>query len=51
MGGLVLLGRIPTALVAWDTAPPWFHIGVLLLIVLVALLGAKLSELRMQSIS
>ena len=50
MGGVVLLGRIPTAMIAWSTAPPWFHIGVLLLIVPAALLGAKLSELRMQSV-
>ena len=49
MGGLVLLGRVPTALVAWSTAPPWFHIGVLLLIIPAALLGAKLSELRTRS--
>jgi hypothetical protein len=46
MGGLVLLGRVPTALVAWSTAPAWFHIGVMLLIVPAALLGVKLSELR-----
>ncbi|MEJ1964258.1 MAG: hypothetical protein WDO56_23015 [Gammaproteobacteria bacterium] len=50
MGGLVLLGRIPTALLAWDTAPPWFHIGVMLLIVPAALLGAKLSELRTRAV-
>ena len=50
MGALVLLGRVPTALVAWSAAPPWFHIGVLLLIVPVALLGAKLSGLRARAV-
>ena len=50
MGGVVLLGRIPTAWVAWDTAPPWFHLGVLLLIIPAALLGAKACQLRASSI-
>lgn len=50
MSGLVLLGRVPTAFIAWDMAPPWFHIGVLLLIAPVALLGAKLSELRTRAV-
>jgi hypothetical protein len=50
MGGLVLLGRTPTAFVAWDTAPPWFHLGVLLLIIPAALLGAKVCALRATAI-
>jgi hypothetical protein len=50
MAGLVLLGRVPTAVVAWSLAPPWFHIGVMLLIIPAALLGVKLSELRGRSV-
>ena len=50
MAGVVLLGRVPTAIVAWSTAPPWFHIGVMVLIVPAALLGAKLSELRTHAV-
>ena len=50
MGALVLLGRIPTAYVAWDTAPAWFHLGALLLIIPAALLGAKFCDLRARSL-
>lgn len=50
MGGVVLLGRAPTAVLAWDTAPLWFHVGVLLLIVPAALLGAKLCTLRASAV-
>jgi hypothetical protein len=50
MSGLVLLGRIPIVYAAWDTAPPWFHLGVLLLIIPAALLGAKVCALRATAI-
>jgi len=42
MGGLVLAGRALIAFAAWDVTPPWFNIGILMLILPVALLGAKL---------
>jgi hypothetical protein len=45
MAAVVLLARGSTVLLTWDTAPPWFHLGVLLLIVPLALLGVKLREL------
>ncbi len=50
MGALVLLGRVPTAFVTWDTAPFWFHLGVLLLIIPSALLGAKVCALRASAV-
>jgi hypothetical protein len=50
MGALVLLGRVPTAFVTWDTAPPWFHLGVLLFIIPAALSGAKVCALRASAI-
>ena len=46
MAGILLLARAFTVLVTWDTAPLWFQLGVLILIVPMALIGAKLSELR-----
>ena len=45
MAGVVLLMRASTVFLTWDAAPPWFHLGVLLLIVPLALLGPKLKEL------
>jgi hypothetical protein len=42
MGGLVLAGRLLIAIAAWDVTPPWFNVGILVLILPVALLGAKL---------
>jgi hypothetical protein len=50
MGALVLLGRVPTAFVTWDTAPPWFHLGVFFLVIPTALLGAKVCALRATAI-
>jgi len=46
MAAVVLVGRVPTAILAWNAVPVWFHLGVLLLIVPAALLGAKVGELR-----
>jgi hypothetical protein len=46
MGAVVLVGRIPTAILAWNAAPAWFHLGVLLLIVPAALVGAKIGAMR-----
>lgn len=46
MGAVVLAGRLFTAILAWSSVPAWFHVGVLVLIVPAALLGAKLGELR-----
>jgi hypothetical protein len=46
MAAVVLVGRVPTAILSWNAVPVWFHLGVLLLIVPAALLGAKLGELR-----
>ena len=50
MGTVVLLARTFTVFLTWDTHPPWFHLGILLLIIPVALLGAKVSELRARSL-
>jgi hypothetical protein len=50
MAGLVLAGRALISIAAWDVTPPWFNLGVLVLIVPAALLGAKLSELRAKSL-
>lgn len=44
MAGIVTLARAATVAVTWHTAPPWFHLGILILIIPVALLGAKLRE-------
>ena len=49
MAGIVLAGRAFIALATWDVVPLWFNLGVLVLIVPAALLGAKLSELRSRS--
>ena len=46
MGIVVLVGRVPTAILAWNSAPVWFHLGVLLMIVPAALLGAKVGAMR-----
>jgi hypothetical protein len=46
MAAIVLAGRAFIAALTWDVAPLWFNLGVLVLIVPAALLGAKLSELR-----
>lgn len=46
MGAVVLAGRLFTAILTWGSVPAWFHIGVLVLIIPAALLGAKLGELR-----
>lgn len=43
MGGLVFAGRALIAMAAWDVTPPWFNVGILVLILPAALLGAKLS--------
>jgi hypothetical protein len=50
MAALVLAGRAVIAIAAWDVTPPWFNLGVLLLIIPAAWLGAKLSELRAKSV-
>jgi hypothetical protein len=42
MGCIVLAGRALIAVTAWDVTPPWFNLGILVLILPVALLGAKL---------
>jgi hypothetical protein len=49
MAGIVLAGRAFIAVATWDVVPLWFNLGVLVLIVPAALLGAKLSELRNRS--
>lgn len=46
MAAIVLAGRALIAVASWDVVPLWFNLGVLVLIVPAALLGAKLSELR-----
>jgi hypothetical protein len=46
MAAIVLAGRAFIAALTWDVAPLWFNVGVLVLIIPAALLGAKLSELR-----
>jgi hypothetical protein len=50
MAGLVMIGRATIAAVTWAAAPAWFHIGVIVLIVPAALLGAKLCEFRARSL-
>ena len=50
MGAIVLLARASTVFLTWDAAPPWFQLGVLLLIVPIALLGAKACELRARAL-
>ncbi len=50
MAGMVLIGRALISIAAWDVTPPWFNLGVLVLIIPAALLGAKLSELRANSL-
>lgn len=49
MAALVLAGRAFIAVATWDVVPLWFNLGVLVIIVPAALLGAKLSELRNRS--
>lgn len=49
MAGIVLAGRAFIAVASWNVVPLWFNLGVLVLIVPAALLGAKLSELRNRS--
>jgi len=49
MAAIVLAGRALIAFAAWDVSPPWFNIGVLLLIIPVALLGAKLGSWKRAS--
>jgi hypothetical protein len=49
MAAIVLLARAFTVLITWGTAPLWFQLGVLVLIVPMAMLGAKLGELRSSS--
>jgi hypothetical protein len=49
MAGIVLAGRAFIAVATWDVLPLWFNLGVLVLIIPAALLGAKLSELRNRS--
>jgi hypothetical protein len=46
MAAIVLAGRALIAKAAWDVVPLWFNLGVLVLIIPGALIGAKLSELR-----
>ncbi len=46
MAAIVVAGRAFIALATWDVVPLWFNLGVLVLILPAALLGAKLSELR-----
>jgi hypothetical protein len=46
MAAIVLAGRAFIAVATWDVVPLWFNLGVLVLIVPAALLGAKLCELR-----
>jgi hypothetical protein len=49
MAIVVLIGRAVIATATWDVLPTWFNIGVLVLIIPAALIGAKLSELRNRS--
>jgi uncharacterized oligopeptide transporter (OPT) family protein len=49
MAIVVLIGRAVIATATWDVLPMWFNIGVLVLIIPAALIGAKLSELRNRS--
>jgi hypothetical protein len=46
MAAIVLVGRAFIAVATWDVVPLWFNLGVLVLIIPAALLGARLSELR-----
>ncbi len=46
MAAIVLAGRAFISIATWDVVPLWFNLGVLVLIIPAALLGAKLSELR-----
>ena len=49
MSAIVLAGRAFIAVATWNVVPLWFNLGVLVLIIPAALLGAKLSELRSRS--
>ena len=49
MAAIVLAGRAFIAVATWDVLPLWFNLGVLVVIVPAALLGAKLSEWRSRS--
>ena len=49
MSAIVLAGRAFIAVATWDVVPLWFNLGVLVLIIPAALLGAKVSELRTRS--
>ena len=49
MAAIVLAGRAFISIATWDVVPLWFNLGVLVLIIPAALLGAKLSELRNRS--
>jgi hypothetical protein len=49
MATVVLVGRAFIAIATWDVLPLWFSLGVLVLIIPAALVGAKLSELRARS--
>ena len=44
-GVIILLARAFSVFLTWETGPTWFHIGILVLIIPVALLGAKLRDL------
>jgi hypothetical protein len=49
MAAIVLAGRAFISVATWEVVPLWFNLGVLVLIIPAALLGAKLSELRNRS--
>lgn len=46
MAAIVLAGRAFITVATWDVVPLWFNLGVLVLIIPAALLGARLGELR-----
>ena len=49
MSAIIFAGRAFIAALAWNATPAWLNVGVLVLLVPAALLGAKLSEWRNRS--
>jgi hypothetical protein len=46
LGGIMLAFSALSAVLLWSTAPPWYHLATLAMVLPVALIGGKIRELQ-----
>jgi FtsH-binding integral membrane protein len=51
VGAIVLALSAAATVFMWSTAPPWYHVATLIVVLPVAIIGGKIGELQMRQLS